>query len=168
MSRAYRPTVRVSLLAITDQDSNDIWIWDLARETLRRLTFAPGIDGLPLWTPDGRRIIFTSDRSPGVSNLYSQAADGTGTVERLTTSANPAVPDVHHAGRDTRRRLRERIHRRSQPGRRPVAAWRVRLYPPGGPLRARAPSWNPTPRLCSTEPGRSSRPTAATSRTSFR
>ena len=69
------------LFGITDQESNDIWIWDLARETLRALTFAPGIDALPHWTPDGLRVIFTSDRDrPGVSNLYSLAADGSGTV----------------------------------------------------------------------------------------
>jgi serine/threonine protein kinase/Tol biopolymer transport system component len=76
-------------LQILDPDNTDIWIWDLARETLRRLTFAPGTDGLPLWTRDGRRIIFNSERTlSGVRNLYSQAADGTGTVDRLTTSAN--------------------------------------------------------------------------------
>ncbi len=78
---------------ILEPDNSDIWIWDLARETLRRLTFAPGPDGLPLWTPDSRRIIFNSDRSlSGVRNLYSQAADGTGTVDRLTTSANTQFP----------------------------------------------------------------------------
>jgi serine/threonine-protein kinase len=40
-----------------------------------------------VWTPDGRRIIFSSNRS-GQTNLWSQAADGTGTAERLTTSSN--------------------------------------------------------------------------------
>ena len=45
------------LLGIIDRESNDEWIWDFERETLKRLTFAPGSDALWLWTPDGRRII---------------------------------------------------------------------------------------------------------------
>jgi eukaryotic-like serine/threonine-protein kinase len=78
-------------IGILDQGNTEIWIWDFARETLRRLTFAPGMDGLPVWTPDSRRIIFMSDRM-GVLNLYSQSADGGGIVERLTTSAAPQWP----------------------------------------------------------------------------
>ena len=74
-----------------DEGNGDVWIWELARETLRRLTFPTSYEGLTVWTPDSRRIIFTSDRS-GVVNLYSQAADGTGTVDRLTTTANPQYP----------------------------------------------------------------------------
>ena len=46
---------------------------------------------MPLWTPDGRRIIYMSART-GVPNLYSQAVDGGGVVDRLTTSANPQWP----------------------------------------------------------------------------
>ena len=76
---------------ITDDGNTEVWILDLARKTQRRLTFSPGMDGLPLWTPDGRRIIFMSARM-GVLNWYSQAADGTGAVERLTTSANEQRP----------------------------------------------------------------------------
>jgi Tol biopolymer transport system component len=48
--------------------------------------FATGQDLYPVWTPDGQRIIFASERQ-GTFNLYRQAADGTG-VERLTSSTN--------------------------------------------------------------------------------
>jgi len=40
----------------------------------------------PVWSADGNRIIFASDRAGGAMNLYSQAADGTGPVERLSES----------------------------------------------------------------------------------
>ena len=76
---------------ISDQDL-DIWIWDLARETLTRLTEAPGVDWHPVWTPDGRRIVFSSERVAGKSNLFWQAADNTGTAERLTTNPNRQGP----------------------------------------------------------------------------
>jgi serine/threonine-protein kinase len=66
----------------------DIWIRDLAPEMWRRLTFDPRDDSMPLWTPNGRRIIFGSNRAGAVLNLYSQAADGTGTADRLTTTEN--------------------------------------------------------------------------------
>jgi serine/threonine-protein kinase len=73
-----------------DQD-NDIWIGDLSRATLTRVTFDPAFDGYPVWTPDGRRLVFGSARA-GQLNLYMQAADGTGSVTRLTTSANGQHP----------------------------------------------------------------------------
>jgi serine/threonine-protein kinase len=77
-------------LDIRDQE-NDIWIWDLARQTLTRLTIDPAPDQYPVWTPDSRRIVFDSQRA-GAANLYRQAADGTGAVERLTESANAQFP----------------------------------------------------------------------------
>jgi serine/threonine-protein kinase len=77
---------------IYEQSSNaDIWIWDFARETLRRLTFDPTGAGMSVWTPDGRQIIFESNRT-GVPNVYRQAVDGAGPVERLETSATPQWP----------------------------------------------------------------------------
>ena len=76
---------RVALTS-TDQE-NDVLIWDLRRARLTRLTLDPGIDFFPVWTPNGERVVFTSDRS-GTLNLWWQAADGTGTAEQLTTSSN--------------------------------------------------------------------------------
>jgi eukaryotic-like serine/threonine-protein kinase len=69
----------------TRDEESDIWIWDLARETLTRFTFDPAADTHPVWTPDGQRVVFRSVRA-GPGNLFWQAADGTGTVERLTES----------------------------------------------------------------------------------
>ena len=82
----------------TRDQENDIWVWDLARQTLTRLTFDPSVDVFPVWTPDGRRIVFSSPRGPSVPNLFWQPADGTGMAERLTTStvtqyANSFSPD---------------------------------------------------------------------------
>jgi eukaryotic-like serine/threonine-protein kinase len=69
----------------------DLWLWDLGRSTLRRLTFTPGLDVVHVWTPDSQRVIFASERA-GVRNLFWQAADGTGAVEGLTESPNTQYP----------------------------------------------------------------------------
>ena len=78
-------------LDIRDQ-ANDIWIWDLDRETLTKLTSNPGSDAWPIWTPDGGHIVFTSSRDGLAPNLFWQRADFTGDAERLTTNANPLNP----------------------------------------------------------------------------
>jgi serine/threonine-protein kinase len=73
-------------------EENDVWIWDFVRETLTRLTFDPGQDRFPLWSPDGRRIAFSSQRDKSRGNPFWQAADGTGTVERLAESDRQVFP----------------------------------------------------------------------------
>jgi serine/threonine-protein kinase len=78
-------------LDIRDQE-NDIWIWDFGRKTLTRFTTDPALDRMPLWTPDGRRVVFSSDRA-GPANIYWQPADGTGTAERLTQSPLAQFPN---------------------------------------------------------------------------
>lgn len=68
---------------IRDQE-NDVWVWDFARQTLTRLTFTRGLDVFPIWTPDGRRIVFTR------VGLMARAADGTGTEDNLTKTSGVA------------------------------------------------------------------------------
>jgi serine/threonine-protein kinase len=86
-SDAYRD-VRVSpdgkRVALATQD--DVWIYDIGRGTLSRLTTDAASDTRPLWTPDGKRIIFTSSRA-GYPELFWKAADGTGADERIITRA---------------------------------------------------------------------------------
>jgi serine/threonine-protein kinase len=71
-------------LDLRDQ-TNDIWIWDFGHQTLTPVNLDPAVDMSPVWTPDGRRIIWVSTRAGGNPNLYWQAADGTGAPMRLTT-----------------------------------------------------------------------------------
>ena len=82
---------QIATSLLTSQAQPDIWIYDLTRDTPRRFTFDPAPDLLPRWTPDGKRIIFTSNRD-GAWGLFSRMADGTGQVERLTTSAGSDIP----------------------------------------------------------------------------
>jgi serine/threonine-protein kinase len=80
---------QVAVFANDQED--DLWLWDLGRSTLTRLTTVPGRDVLQVWTPDGRRVIFSSERAGG-RNLFWQAADGTGEVETLLEGPNAQYP----------------------------------------------------------------------------
>ena len=74
-----------------NDQQRDIWLLDLRRTTLTPLTSTPGVDVIQVWTPDSRRLIFTSERA-GVRNLFWQAADGAGAVEQLTDSPHTQYP----------------------------------------------------------------------------
>ena len=80
-------------LAVSVQGANaDIWVYDLQRGTFTRLTFE-GQNARSVWTPDGARITFGSDRAGGNSNIYWVPADGSGAPERLTTNTFQQVPE---------------------------------------------------------------------------
>jgi hypothetical protein len=86
--RSYR-TPRISpdgrRVAVTSSESGDnIWLYDLARETLTRLTFEGRLNTTPTWAPDGRRIVFSSAWTGGGWNVFWQPADGSGDAEQLT------------------------------------------------------------------------------------
>ena len=59
-----------------------MWIKDLDQGPLTRFTFDGSLNHRPEWTRDGRSVTYISDRS-GVSALYGQRADGSGTAELL-------------------------------------------------------------------------------------
>ena len=84
------PDERRIALDIRDQQ-NDVWTWDVARKTMTRLTFDPGLNRGMAWTPDSRRLAFTRQHE-GSEDAYWQAADGTGVAERLTEGPGIKVP----------------------------------------------------------------------------
>jgi hypothetical protein len=47
----------------------DVWVQDLVRGVPSRLTFDPACDNLPIWSPDGLRVLFPSNRN-GSFDLY--------------------------------------------------------------------------------------------------
>jgi serine/threonine-protein kinase len=88
-------------LAINDGAQFDVWMYDWKRDTPTKLSFDPGLDFQPFWTPDGKRIVFSSDRAVrGINNIYWLRADGGGDVQRLTESpVNQTAWSIHPSGR---------------------------------------------------------------------
>ncbi len=64
----------------------DIWLLDLLRGVPTRFTFDPNGDRTPIWSPDGSRIVFASDRKGGLYHLFQKAQGGTGNDELLLES----------------------------------------------------------------------------------
>jgi Tol biopolymer transport system component len=68
-----------------------LWLYDLSRETLTPFTFGGNGNSTAVWTPDGKRIAFLSYKEVK-PNLFWQRADGSGGLERLTTSEYSQIP----------------------------------------------------------------------------
>jgi Tol biopolymer transport system component len=84
-------------LAVGTDDGKEaiVWVYDLSGASSRRqLTFG-GRNGYPIWSADGQRITFSSNRE-GDFGLFSQRADGAGAAERLT-KAEPGAAHIPQA-----------------------------------------------------------------------
>ena len=68
----------------TDQDGRNvnIWILEPARGAATRLTFDPSIHQTPVWSPDGRQILFSANRKLSMQ-FYLKNADGSGAEEEV-------------------------------------------------------------------------------------
>ena len=70
----------------------DVWIYSISRGTIVRFTHE-GINSKPTWTPDGRRVVYQSNRA-GRSNLFWQPTHGRGPEEPMT----PSSPGTQYPG----------------------------------------------------------------------
>ena len=66
---------------------SDIWVYEWQRDTMTRLTFGSGTSIYPIWSPDGRYILY---EAPG--GIFWTRSDGSGKPEPLTQSKNPQYP----------------------------------------------------------------------------
>jgi len=74
------------------QGNRDIWVFDASRGTSTRLTFDPARDDYPVWSPDGSRIAFASNRG-GHYDLYVKASDGSGDDQLLLKTDRNKRPE---------------------------------------------------------------------------
>jgi Tol biopolymer transport system component len=71
-------------VCVSEQESQ-IWLYDVTRETLTRLTFEGTSNQYPVWTPDGKHVTFRSGKGGSFNSyIYWQMADGSGGLERLS------------------------------------------------------------------------------------
>jgi serine/threonine-protein kinase len=84
------PDGRFVAAMVGEADDSDVWIFDIARGTDRRLTFESGLDGVPRWTRDGRFVVYQCGTA-----ACARRADGSGgRIELLQEAGAPVVsPD---------------------------------------------------------------------------
>jgi dipeptidyl aminopeptidase/acylaminoacyl peptidase len=75
----------------TDGPRNALSIYDFDRNILSTITPEPGAHFSPAWSPDGRRLVF-STYGTGFPRLSWKAADGNGEIEMLSPGAAPEFP----------------------------------------------------------------------------
>jgi serine/threonine-protein kinase len=83
--RVSRDGTRVAVEIIGENARSSVWIYDLSGSRAFRPLLGAGSNVRPIWTPDGERLTYASDRD-GTWGIYWQPADGSGVAERLTTA----------------------------------------------------------------------------------
>jgi len=88
----FSPDGKRLAMSVVESGNADVWVYEWQRDTMTVLSSAPEYDGGPVWSPDGKHILFCSARHGGAPNLYWMRADGAGEAVRLTESKNTQIP----------------------------------------------------------------------------
>lgn len=86
------PDAKKVVVGRADDSSQDLWVYEFARNASTRFTFNAATDVSPVWSPDGTRIVFASNRS-GKFEIYQKSASGAGDEELLLGTPFNAFPD---------------------------------------------------------------------------
>jgi eukaryotic-like serine/threonine-protein kinase len=84
------PDGRHIAVSIADNHNTDIWIHDLERGTSSRFTYSPSSDLNPIWTPDGRTVIYNGEEPQ--YTIYQRPADGSGDTQLLLKKPVDTLP----------------------------------------------------------------------------
>ena len=112
-----------------NQGIGDIWIFDLARGTNTRLTFGPASQSAPIWTPDGKTVLYASTVN-GSPHIYGKSADGSG-AQRVVLASSDVVEVPGSFSPDGRYLVYERRLTKSETG---YHLWVLPLFGDGKPF----------------------------------
>ncbi len=87
------------LAAEIENPRHDIWVYDLRHGTGSRFTFNPGLDLGPVWSPDGKYIVYSSDRGGRLGDLYIKPSAGT-SEEHLLLGSPDSIKTPQDWSRD--------------------------------------------------------------------
>ena len=71
--------------------NTDVWIYELHRDSSKRLTFNPGFNVMPIWNPDASMLTFASNRQLSV-DLFTKNSDGAQEEQSLVRDENDKFP----------------------------------------------------------------------------
>jgi serine/threonine-protein kinase len=77
-----------NMLSGTDRS---IWVYDLARDATARFTFQAS-NNWPVWSPDGARILYASNRAGTQWDIFAKRADGSGREEKIVNRPGTQIP----------------------------------------------------------------------------
>ena len=79
------PDGRIVAVSAMETSDQDVWIWNITRGVKTRLSTAPERDFLPVWSPTGEEIAFSSNRA-GNFDIFLRQADGGGEANALAAT----------------------------------------------------------------------------------
>jgi serine/threonine-protein kinase len=93
------PTGKHVAVTVNDGSNLDIWVLDTDRDALTRLTFDPGEDFAPIWTPDGKMVTHASEFEGSGPRLAQTPANGSGSSSNLSSNQpEPGSPGANEPG----------------------------------------------------------------------